>query len=139
MEWELRVAGQRELDRALKPYLTARRVYRPLGGWLRTVRKVLGLSAAEMARDLQVCPSAVFQMERAEWNDTISLRRLEKAAMAMSCRLVYAIVPFQSNFEGQGIVWAKQKLWRRKAAPRRKKKAGLTKTVAVCLTEETVE
>jgi hypothetical protein len=114
MEWELRVAAQRELDHKLKPYLTARRVYRPLGGWLRTV-----------------CPSAVFQMERAEWNDTISLRQLEKAAMAMSCRLVYAIVPFQSNFEGQGIVWAKQKLWRRKAAPRRKKKAGRIKTAAV--------
>jgi hypothetical protein len=63
-------------------------------------------------------------MEWAEWNDTISLRRLEKAAMAMSCRLVVAIVPFQSNFEGQGIEWAKQKLWRRKAAPRRKKKVG---------------
>jgi hypothetical protein len=59
---------------------------------------------------------------------------LEKAAMAMSCRLVYAIVPFQSNFEGQGIVWVKQKLWRRKAAPRRKKK-----TAAVCLTEAAVE
>jgi DNA-binding XRE family transcriptional regulator len=117
MEWELRVAAQRELDHKLKPYLTARRVHRPLGGWLRTVRKVLGLSAAEMARDLQVCPSAVFQMERAE--------------LAMSCRLVYAIVPFQSNFEGQGIVWAKQKLWRRKAAPRRKKKAGRIKTAAV--------
>jgi hypothetical protein len=122
MEWELRVAAQRELDHKLKPYLTARRVYRPLGGWLRTVRKVLGLSAAEMARDLQVCPSAVFQMERAE-----------------SCRLVYAIVPFQSNFEGQGIVWVKQKLWRRKAAPRRKKKAGVTKTAAVSLTEEVAE
>ena len=134
MEWELRVAAQRELDRDLKPYLTARRVYRPLGGWLRTVRKVLGLSAAEMARDLQVCPSAVFQMERAEWNDTISLRQLEKAALAMSCRLVYAIVPFQSNFEGQGIVWVKQKLWRRKAAPRRKR----VKTV-ICLTKEGTE
>ena len=35
------------------------------------------------------------------------------------------------NFEGQGIVWVKQKLWRRKAAPRRKKKAGVTKAAAV--------
>jgi hypothetical protein len=48
----------------------------------------------------------------------------------MSCRLVYAIVPFQSNFEGQGIVWVKQKLWRRKAAPRRKKKVGETKAAS---------
>ena len=102
MEWQMKVVAQKDLDRELRPFLTARRVHRPSGGWLRTVRKALGLSAAAMARDLKVSPSAVFQMERAEWKDTITLRRLEDAARAMSCQLVYAIVPYQGNFEGTG-------------------------------------
>jgi hypothetical protein len=59
MEWELRVTAQRDLDRQLKPYLTARRVHRPLGGWLRTVRKALGMSAAAMAKDLRVLGDTV--------------------------------------------------------------------------------
>ena len=61
MEWQMKVVAQRDLDRELRPFLTARRVHRSSGGWLRTVRKALGLSAAAMAKDLKVSPSAVFQ------------------------------------------------------------------------------
>jgi predicted DNA-binding mobile mystery protein A len=125
MEWQMKVVAQRDLDRELRPFLTARRVHRPSGGWLRTVRKALGLSAAAMAKDLKVSPSAVFQMERAEWKDTITLRRLEDAAQAMSCQLVYAIVPYQGNFEGQAIEFVKRYLWRQKAARKRKRKLAL--------------
>ena len=39
MEWQMKVVAQRDLDRELRPFLTARRVHRPSGGWLRTVRK----------------------------------------------------------------------------------------------------
>jgi hypothetical protein len=61
MEWQMKVVAQKDLDRELRPFLTARRVHRPSGGWLRAVRKALGLSAAAMAKDLKVSPSAVFQ------------------------------------------------------------------------------
>jgi predicted DNA-binding mobile mystery protein A len=125
MEWQMKVVAQKDLDRELRPFLTARRVHRPSGGWLRTVRKALGLSAAAMAKDLKVSPSAVFQMERAESKDTITLRRLEDAARAMSCQLVYAIVPYQGNFEGQAIEWVKRYLWRKKAERKRKRKLAL--------------
>ncbi|MGA2888888.1 MAG: helix-turn-helix domain-containing protein [Terracidiphilus sp.] len=135
MEWQLRVAAQQDLDKQLKPFLTARRVHRPLGGWLRTVRKALGLSAAAMAKDLRVSPSAVFQMERAEWRDTITLKRLEDAARAMSCKLVYCVVPYEGNFEGQGIMYVKRMLWKRRAA-RRKKKARRVRPPAICLKKE---
>jgi len=111
MEWQMKVVAQKDLDRELRPFLTARRVHRPSGGWLRAVRKALGLSAAAMAKDLKVSPSAVFQME--------------DAARAMSCQLVYAIVPYQGNFEGQAIEFVKRYLWRQKAARKRKRKLAL--------------
>ena len=81
-------------------------------------------------------PSAVFQMERSEWKDTITLGRLANAARAMECRLVYSIVPYQGDFEGQAILWAKRSLWRRKASKRKKKKSGRIRPSTICLKKE---
>ncbi|HME57763.1 MAG TPA: hypothetical protein VKF63_05450 [Terracidiphilus sp.] len=121
MVWKMQVLAQRELDRALKPFLMARKVHRPSDGWLRTVRKALGLTATGMARDLRVSPSAVFQMERAEWKDKISLRGLDDAARAMSCKVVYAIVPYKGNFEEHATKNVKRLVWRQKAERKRKR------------------
>lgn len=136
MEWEFKVAAQRDLDKRLKPFLTARRVSRPYGGWLRTVRKALGLTAAAMARDLKVSPSAIFQLERSEWKDTITLNKLHQTARAMGCQLVYCIVPQQSNFEGQAIEWVKRLFWMRKAARKKKRKSNGTRELKGRLIEE---
>jgi predicted DNA-binding mobile mystery protein A len=125
MEWKMQMIAQRELDRQLRPFLMARRVHRPYGGWLRAVRKALGLSATELAKDLRVSPSAFFRMERAEWKDKISLQGLEKAARAMSCKVVYAVVPYQGNFESQATENVKRLAWRQKAERKRKRKLPL--------------
>ncbi len=125
MEWKMQVLAQKDLDRELRPFLTARRVHRPSGGWLRTVRKALGFKTTGMAKDLKISPSAVFHAERAEWNDTITLRRLQKAAHVMECELVYAIVPYQGTFEGQAIEYVKRIVWQQKAARKKKRKLAL--------------
>jgi predicted DNA-binding mobile mystery protein A len=125
MEWKMQMIAQRELDRQLRPFLMARRVHRPLGGWLRAVRKALGLSATELAKDLRVSPSAFFRMERAEWHDKISLAGLEKAAMAMSCKLVYAVVPYKESFEEHAAKEMKHLVQRQKTERRRKRKLAL--------------
>jgi predicted DNA-binding mobile mystery protein A len=66
---------------------------RPSAGWLRAIRQALGLSLKTVAGRLGQTPQAVKQAEESEAAGTISLRRLEAAANAMGCRLVYAIVP----------------------------------------------
>ncbi len=103
-----RVGAQRELDRTARAFLMARRVNRPRGGWLRAVRKALGLMATDMAKDLRVTPSTVFQLERSEWENTITLRRLKEVARSMECQLVYAIVPLEGKFVDQGLVYVKR-------------------------------
>jgi len=65
----------------------------PSEGWVRTVRKALGMSGAQLARRMQVTRGAVNQLEHAEPNGAVTLNALQKAAEAMGCRLVYAIVP----------------------------------------------
>lgn len=66
---------------------------RPSAGWLRAIRQALGLSLKTVAGRLGQTPQAVKQAEESEAAGTISLKRLEAAADAMGCRLVYAIVP----------------------------------------------
>jgi DNA-binding XRE family transcriptional regulator len=64
---------ERLLDMETRQFQAARRVQRPSGGWLRKVRKAMGYTAAAMAKDLGVSPSMVFQLERSEKNETITL------------------------------------------------------------------
>ncbi|MGO9318365.1 MAG: helix-turn-helix domain-containing protein [Terracidiphilus sp.] len=121
----MRMIAQRELDGKLKPFLAGRRVHRPYEGWLRAVRKALGVTAREMAKDLRVNPSAIFQMERSERKEKISLRGLDKAARAMSCKLVYAIVPYQGSFEARAAENVKRMVSRQKAERKKKRKLPL--------------
>jgi predicted DNA-binding mobile mystery protein A len=67
----------------------------PRGGWLRTVRKSLGISAAQLAARLRVTRQAVVDQERREGEGTITLAVLRRAAEAMDCDLHYAVVPRQ--------------------------------------------
>ena len=65
----------------------------PPEGWLRTVRKALGMSGAQLARRMKVSRAAVGQTERSELAGGVTLKAMEAAAEAMGCRFVYAIVP----------------------------------------------
>ena len=109
--------AQRVLDMETQQYQAARRVQRPLEGWLRKVRKTMGYMASDMAEDLEISPSMVFQLERSERNETITLKRLKEVAWSMECQLVYCIVPRVGKFEEQLLEFAKrlaQKKYRRR-------------------------
>ena len=66
---------------------------RPHRGWLRAVREALGMTLGDVATRLGVTPGAAAAFEKREMDDTITLASLRRAAEAMNCRLVYAIVP----------------------------------------------
>jgi predicted DNA-binding mobile mystery protein A len=65
----------------------------PPEGWLRTVRKALGMSGAQLAERMGVTRARVAQAEQAELSGSVTLKSLQAAAEAMGCRFVYAIVP----------------------------------------------
>ena len=108
MREQMRARAQRGLDLETRQFQAARRVRPPTGGWLRKVRKTLGMCAASLAVDLGVGPSTIFQLERSEWNGTITLKRLRDLARAMECEVVYCVVPREGKFEDQLMVWAKR-------------------------------
>lgn len=68
----------------------------PSEGWLRTVRKALGMSGAQLARRMGVTRARIANAEQAELTGGVTLKSMQAAAEAMGCRFVYAIVPAQS-------------------------------------------
>ena len=76
---------------------------RPAAGWLRAVREALGMSTSQLALRLNMSPQGVSDLERSEADDGIRLASLRKVADALSCDLVYVLVP--RHPEGlQGLV-----------------------------------
>src|ERR1700712_475671 len=71
----------------------------PPEGWLRTVRKSLGMSGAQLARKMGVTRARVAQAENAELDGGITLKSMQATAEAMGCHFVYAIVPPRSVHE----------------------------------------
>ncbi len=62
-------------------------------GWMRAIREGLGMSTAQLARRMGVSQAEVVRMEKREARGAVTLSTLERAAAALGCRLVYALVP----------------------------------------------
>jgi predicted DNA-binding mobile mystery protein A len=71
---------------------------RPSDGWLASVREALGLSLAELGRRVNAPKQNIQQFERAEARDRITLGNLRRVANAMSCDLVYVLLPKSGSF-----------------------------------------
>jgi predicted DNA-binding mobile mystery protein A len=65
----------------------------PSEGWLKTVRKALGMSGVQLAKKMRVTRARITQAERAERDGAATLKSMKAAAEAMGCRFVYAVVP----------------------------------------------
>jgi predicted DNA-binding mobile mystery protein A len=65
----------------------------PSEGWMRTARKALGMSGAQLAKRMGVTRARVAQAEHAELSGGATLKSMQTAAEAMGCRFVYAIIP----------------------------------------------
>jgi len=76
----------------LRPLLKSER---PPKGWVRAVRDALGMTTGQLAQRIGVSQSRIPELEHAEANGNITLKSLERAAEALGCRVVYAIVPEQ--------------------------------------------
>lgn len=99
-------------DKVNSTAMKASHIELPPEGWLCTVRKALGMSAAQLARRLGVTRAQVSKTEKGELNGTVSLKTLQNMAEAMGCRLTYAIIP-DTNVEDILAARAQQQATRR--------------------------
>jgi predicted DNA-binding mobile mystery protein A len=88
---------QREaIDERLEKWRSVSSTPNPRSGWLRAVRESLGISSRQLAKMLGTNNSAVLRLETRETRGTATLDALDRAARAMGCKLVYAVVPEES-------------------------------------------
>lgn len=85
--------ARERLDERLAPLRPIDRFDAPPKGWVRAVKDALGMTGVQLAHRLGVRPQTVDALERSEANGTIQLKTLMRAAEALDCRLVYALVP----------------------------------------------
>lgn len=82
------------LERKVTPWRQIpNRTARPHGGWVRAIREALGMTTDDLATRMRVAQSSVTRLEKSEKARTIRLDTLARAADAMECDLVYALVP----------------------------------------------
>ena len=66
---------------------------RPSDGWIRAIRKSLGMNVRQLANRIGITQQSTSQLESNEIHDTITLKSLRRVAAAMNCQLVYALIP----------------------------------------------
>src|ERR1700730_10647675 len=83
----------RHLDKRFVALRPLARAQRPPKGWLRAVRDALGMTTAQLGRRLGVSQPRIVELEQSEVSGSVTLHTLQRAAEALGCRLVYALVP----------------------------------------------
>jgi len=83
----------RHLDKRFAVLRPLAKAARPPKGWVRAVRDALGMTTAQLGRRIGVSQPRVVELEQAEVSGSITLHSLQRAAEALGCRVVYALVP----------------------------------------------
>jgi predicted DNA-binding mobile mystery protein A len=83
----------RHLDKRLSTLRPLVRSARPPKGWLRAVRDALGMTTAQLAKRMNVTQPRIVELEKSEITGNLSMHSLQRAAEALGCRVVYALVP----------------------------------------------
>lgn len=95
----IRSRARKELDNRLvssDPIRAEIRYKPPSKGWIRAIRDALGMSSQQLARRVSLRSQSIDDWEKAEANGSIQLKTLRRAADALDCTLVYALIPKSS-------------------------------------------
>ncbi|MBI2993627.1 MAG: mobile mystery protein A [Gammaproteobacteria bacterium] len=68
----------------------------PPGGWIRAIRRALGMTASQLAERMRLTPGRITQLEQQEAAGKATLSSLKKAADALDCDLIVTLIPRQS-------------------------------------------
>ena len=93
--WRVLDLARKNLDRRFAKLKPIDQWARPPKGWLRAIRDAVGMTAAQMAVRLGVSQPRIFALEKDEVRGAVTLETLSRAAQALDCTLVYALVPNQ--------------------------------------------
>jgi predicted DNA-binding mobile mystery protein A len=107
MKKDARQRARQRLDDRLLALKPEDRFRPPPKGWVRAIRDAVGMTGVQFAKRLDMRPQSVEALEKSEANGSIQLKTLRRAAEALDCTLVYALVP-KSSFGGAVRARARQ-------------------------------
>ncbi len=113
MRAEDRIVARKQLDKRLDLLRDLKAHTRPSRGWIKAIREALGLTSAQLGTRMGVSQPRILDIEKSEKSGSITLDTLERAANAMDCKLVYAIVPkkpLQEVVENRAHALAKKQM-----------------------------
>ncbi len=121
----------------LEPWQPLRTARAPGQGWVATIRRALGMSSAHLAARMRISRQSLEALEAREVAGTATVDALRRAAEALDCDLVYALIPRQGSLDVMVTAQA------RRLAERLVGRAGHTmtleqQTVAVSETEQQI-
>lgn len=76
----------------------------PPSGWVKAIRGSLGITIRQLADRMGVGHGSISQLEKREPKKKVTLEILERAAAAMDCKLVYAIIPREAGTTLEDII-----------------------------------
>lgn len=65
----------------------------PSEGWVRSIRKALGMTVKQLAKRLHVDPSRVVKIETSELEGAVTLRTMHQTAEQLHCHFAYQFIP----------------------------------------------
>jgi predicted DNA-binding mobile mystery protein A len=96
MKKELGQRARQSIDERLSGLKPEDRFRPPPKGWIRAIRDALGMTGVQLAARMKVRPQTVEALEKSESLGSVQLSTLRRAAEALDCTLVYALVPNSS-------------------------------------------
>ena len=111
MHTQSRSLARSQLDQRLQAFAELKKTQPPMRGWIRAIRDALGMTAEQLARRMGVQRQRANALEKGEIAGTATINSIKKAAAAMDCVFVYALVPrdsLQANVERQARKYAEK-------------------------------
>jgi len=96
MSMSTRNLARNQLDKRFLQLAELKTVHRPVRGWVRAIRDALNMSGIQLGKRLGMSQQGVAELEKSEVSGSVSIKTIQKAAEAMDCIFVYAVVPRES-------------------------------------------
>jgi len=71
----------------------------PQDGWIKTLRKSLGMTLQQLANKLSISKQSVNELENREKDGGLTISKLQEVAAALDMHLVYGFVPKEKSLE----------------------------------------
>src|SRR5262245_24223753 len=107
------ISPRQQLDKRIAALRPLTGMAKPHRGWVRAIRETLGMTTRQLADRMGISQPTLVRLEKSEAAGTITLTSLERAAQALGCRVVYALVPLKpltETVEDRALALAEEQL-----------------------------